>query len=383
MRDGPHPLYFYIGAAPYTGESVRKGEFKNIKSYSQHFSIELNFDDMLRVVKGIKKYQGHPYKARQPAPDTIWESGTVSVKKYFDGGLGDFQNNNNDAILLVPSLVNRSDILDLCENRSLARWLVQRGYKTYLLDWGGTSDHRQDFDIDDAVQKYIVEAVTKVCGDAASGVSVIGYCMGGTLSLAAAALNPDLINRLVVMAAPWDFHSHNIVLSQRVREWAPFVLPIIEERGYLPAAWTQALFASIDPVNAAEKFIRFSKLPEDSVESKLFVAVEDWLNDGVDLSGKIAIHCIKEWFSKNALVRNEWRVNSNFVRLENIDCPVLVVASTGDYLVPYDSANCVCGLIKNADVKSIKLGCGHVSMIAGKRAVEDVWQPIATWLKTS
>ena len=36
--------------------------------------------------------------------------------------------------------------------------------------------------------------------------------------------------------------------------------------------------------------------------------------------------------------------------------------------------------LKNAQTDILKLDCGHISLIAGSRAVETVWKPIAHWL---
>ena len=45
----------------------------------------------------------------------------------------------------------------------------------------------------------------------------------------------------------------------------------------------QALFAAVDPLVALRKFTRFAALPQTAPPAQHFVALEDWLNDGVPL----------------------------------------------------------------------------------------------------
>ena len=62
-----------------------------------------------------------------------------------------------------------------------------------------------------------------------------------------------------------------------------------------------------------------------------------------------------------------------------IDIPVMIVASRKDKLVEYDSAIDIIKHIPHAIV--IEPDCGHIGMIAGGQCVDQVWRPIADWMK--
>jgi len=61
--------------------------------------------------------------------------------------------------------------------------------------------------------------------------------------------------------------------------------------GKVPVKAIQTLFYVLDPFSAVRKFIRFANLDPDSSEARCFVALEDWINDKVPLSIRVARSC--------------------------------------------------------------------------------------------
>ena len=372
FRTGPHPLPIHLGMA-----AAAKSD---IQEYVSQYAPLIGQEELSEIIRGIQLYQRHPYKVKRKKRTPVWSEGGACVYRFSREACAAIDS-RRQPVLLVPSLVNTCDILNLCPERSLTQWLADRGHQTYLLDWGETSQYPQDKNIEGIVRGRLCAAIENIADQTGGPVTIVGYCMGGTLSMAAASVLPEKIGRIVLMAAPWDFHTRNQVLSERVRTWSPLVTGIIEERGYLPAEWTQALFATLDPSGSAKKFARFARMEPDSGKAKLFVAVEDWLNDGVNLAAEIATHCLQQWFARNAPQKGEWKISGRAVNLENIECPILIVASTGDHLVPYDAAACISESLSGTKAEIIRLDCGHISLIAGSKAIETVWTPIAEWME--
>ena len=102
---------------------------------------------------------------------------------------------------------------------------------------------------------------------------LLGYCMGGTLSMAPAVLWPELVGSLTLLASPWDMHAGENSLSERVQFWAGSVASGLESKGFVPAAWLQGLFASLDPEMTLNKFTRFVDVKPGSSEELMFVAL--------------------------------------------------------------------------------------------------------------
>ena len=64
----------------------------------------------------------------------------------------------------------------------------------------------------------------------------------------------------------------------------------------MPVDLLQMLFTALDPLLALRKFSRFAALAPGGAEARDFVAVEDWLNDGVPLALPVARECLGGWY---------------------------------------------------------------------------------------
>ncbi len=364
MRTGPHPLPIHIGMATSAWPVMSQAEGVSL---SQEMA-----GGMEKMLRGIRKYQEHPYKPEQEALPLVWESGTVTVGKCEAV-------EQTGALVIVPSLINRSSILDLCEERSFTRWMAGQGITVYLLDWGDVSQDPEQNDIDALVLQRLVPALEVVSEMEGGPVAALGYCMGGTLLLSAAVHVPDSVARLVMLAAPWDFHAGQQDLLNRIKFWAPSTTSYIDAGVPLPVEGIQTLFASLNPIMGARKFASFDDMEPDSAAARLFVAVEDWLNEGVALPAQVAKHCLERWFSANEPGQGQWGVGEKVIDPASVKAPTLIVTSKKDRLVEYEQAACLKGLMPDATILNPE--CGHIGMIAGAQSIKKVWQPIADFLK--
>lgn len=327
---------------------------------------------MQRVLVGIQKYQNFPFSRPDMPICTQWHSGEVKIVTPSAPQSG------SPAILLVPSMVNKSTIFDLLPERSLVRWLNSQGINASILDWGEPARDEGQRTIDSLVATRLVPAIEAYAQGKGAPVHVLGYCMGGTLLVGAAQIAARHIQSLLFLASPWDFHAGAQELLARVRFFAPQAGPRIAEKGYLPMDWMLDLFASLRPEAAVKKFADFAAENMCADAANLFVAVEDWLNDGVDLPAETARECIEKWFLDNAPAAGGWCVNNIAVDPGQLEIPSLIIGSRQDRLVDYESAAALHARMKKSVM--IDADCGHVGMIAGGKAIDNVWRPIAQWV---
>jgi hypothetical protein len=110
-------------------------------------------------------------------------------------------------VVLVPSLINPPRILDLDEQVSLTGAISRMGRRSLLLDWGD-ADNRSDLSVTGHIEELLIPLLRSMSEPAA----LLGYCLGGTMSIAAANLAP--VSRVVTLAAPWHFTGYlNIVVN--------------------------------------------------------------------------------------------------------------------------------------------------------------------------
>jgi polyhydroxyalkanoate synthase len=316
---------------------------------------------------GIRAWHTHPWQRDLPDAPERWHEGTARLLDY--GGDG-------PVVLFVPSLVNRWTVLDLMDGHSMLRWLAEHGAHPMLLDWGKPEP---GFTLTDHIAGRLVRAMD-AARDPGGKLVLAGYCMGGTFATAAAALRPDLVNGLALLAAPWDFHAGDVERLHKLTATCALLDPLLRDVETVPVDLLQALFALDDPAAVAEKFRQFSRLDPDSGAARLFVALEDWLNDGVPLSGTTARECLRDWYRDNLPMRGEWRIAGLTIDPASIRVPAFAAVPRRDRIVPPESARALARLLPGMTL--VEPDSGHVGMTAGRSAARVLWEPLRDWLRT-
>lgn len=303
------------------------------------------------VLAGVRAYQTHPYRRTLAPPQTLATIGSVRLLDY--GGSG-------PPAVFVPSLVNPPSVLDLAPDNSLLRWLATQGVRPLLVDWG--SPGAQEFGL--SIDGYVDLRLQPLLADVGAA-AVVGYCLGGTMALAAAMSKPP--RRLALVATPWKFTGYGTEGREIADAW-PSMEAASTPLGAVPMDLIQPMFWRLDPAGTAAKFERFAQLAADSDAARAFVALEDWANDGPPLSLPAARQCFADFYGADAPGSGRWRGEAQTLR-----CPVLNLVSTRDRIVPAAAAPKV--------GERLDIDAGHVGMIVGSRARALVWEPLRDWLK--
>lgn len=283
-------------------------------------------------------------------------------------------------VFVIPSLINRSYILDLDTDHSWLRALAAKGLRPMLLDWGRAGASERALDMSGYLITRIAPALETALRIGGQPVATVGYCMGGLLALAAAARWPASIRAVALLATPWDFHAgRNPKEAQaHVSAIETWLAPWLKEGAALPVDVLQALFALMQPVGMVEKFRRFAGMNPHSEAARRFVLVEDWLNDGVPLPGLVARDGLHDWYRDNLPAQGLWQIAGQTCRAQDIRQPALVIVPGQDRIVPPDSARALARDLPHATLNETALG--HIGMIASRRAPRLVWDPLAQWL---
>jgi polyhydroxyalkanoate synthase len=258
---------------------------------------------------------------------------------------------------LIPSIINPPNILDLDPDVSLANALKTSG-RVLLLDWGKAMDRAQ-YDLSGHVEDLLLPLMRQV-GEPAT---LIGYCLGGTMALAAAALASAAA--VVTLASPWHFEAYPLAARSSLATLWRQSAPVAERIGALPIEVLQAAFWSLDPGRVVAKYARLPELPADSDELRRFVALEDWANGGEPLPLPAARELLVDLFERNLSGKGQWlgRVLPS--------CPTLHFAAAEDRIVPTETA---------AEGDRIDCPAGHVGMIIGRSAPMHLHGPLREWL---
>lgn len=325
------------------------------------------------LIAGIAAYRRHPWRRDVIDPPAIWSEGGSRLLDYGSAAAGGIP------VLFVPSLINRAYVLDLREGGSMLRWLAGHGVRPLLLDWGWPGEIERRFGMTDYVAGRLERALIATAQTVGAPPVLAGYCMGGTLAVAAAQRRPDLIAGLALLAAPWDFHAPDPQRAAQVAQTLPFLEPAMAISQALSVDLLQSLFALPDPWSIADKYRGFAHLDQDSPRARLFVALEDWLNDGIPLAAPVARVCLGEWYGQNTPALGRWRIAGQAVDPTTVRLRSFVAVPGKDKIVPPESARPLARLIPGAVLH--EPAAGHIGMAAGGRAEQELWRPLLEWLR--
>jgi poly(3-hydroxyalkanoate) synthetase len=324
------------------------------------------------LLAGIAAYRRHPYARNLPDPPAVWTEGGSRLLDYAASGA------EGPPVVFVPSLVNRAQVLDLMEGRSLLRFLAGQGVRPLLLDWGWPGEAERAFTLTDYVAGRLERALTALPGP----VVLVGYCMGGLLALAAAIRRPDRVAALGLLATPWDFHPtpEDATRAAAAAALLPGLEPLMDAAGTLPVDVIQGLFAGLDPFGIPRKFRAFARLDPATPQAALFVALEDWLNDGVPLAAPVARETLGGWYGANTPARLNWRIAGGVVDPAAARLPAFLAIPHRDRIVPPASARALAARLPPGAVLH-QAEAGHIGMAAGSAAEHALWRPLLLWLR--
>ena len=149
--------------------------------------------------------------------------------------------------ILVPSLINPPHILDLDPEVSLAAAIAGMNRHVLLLDWGEARE-RAGLTVSGHVEQLLL-ALLRELGEPPA---LVGYCLGGTMAIAAANLAP--VERVVTLAAPWHFAAYPAAGRASLQSMWRHARAAAEALGALPMEVLQAAFWSLDPERTVTKF---------------------------------------------------------------------------------------------------------------------------------
>jgi polyhydroxyalkanoate synthase len=252
--------------------------------------------------------------------------------------------------VLIPSLINPPHVLDLDSEVSLADAIASFGRSVLLLDWGPASARSRL-----SVAGHVEQLLLPLLRDVGEQAALIGYCLGGTMAIAAANLVPA--ERLVTLATPWDFSTYPAEGRSSLEQLWDHARPAAEALGAMPMEVLQSAFWSLDPQRTVEKFAKLASLDRDSANFRRFVALEDWANEGEPLPIPAARELIEDFFGANLPGSGQWLVGGKAMT-DHLPLPMLHCTATGDRITPAQTAPAGAGQLLNLD-------SGHVGMIVG------------------
>lgn len=312
-----------------------------------------DLENIHKFLKGVDKFYTQ-FERRRTENKVIWQEGSTEVTEH--------GSKSKVSIFFIPSLINKSYILDLSEETSLVNYFITHGFKVYVINFTEPNDDESSMGFTD-YQQRIIRAISDICG--CNEVITIGYCLGGVFSCSIASSNKINIIQQILIATPWDLsHLNNPLVFNNFKL-------LMESMDKVPPAMIQLFFSYLAPTRIWNKFCQFSTLKEQSEIDK-FLAIEQWINDGISLSKKFGLEAI-EMITDNSLSK------TTYLQICNI--PSLIINGSEDNIAPIASSAPLYALLENKEIIVEKTG--HIGLILSKLSQEKIWPKMLKFITNS
>jgi polyhydroxyalkanoate synthase len=282
-------------------------------------------------------------------------------------------------ILLVPSLINRWYILDLREGASLVAGLLAAGLDVYCLDWGVPEAEDRYLGWDDVLARLARATRVVRRNSGHTRVGVLGYCMGGTLTAIHAALQPEEMAALVLLAGPIDFAGGGLLRRMVDRRW--FDADAVADAGNVHPLQMQAGFVALRPTLDLVKLMSMPELAIDPAARAAYLALEEWAQDNIPFPAQAYRTYIRQLYQDNELVAGEHVARGRRVHLSRISCPTMVIVAERDTICPAPAATALCQRVGTRDSQVLSVPGGHVGAVVGSKASRVMVPALSAWLR--
>jgi polyhydroxyalkanoate synthase len=334
---------------------------------------------MKRMVKAAQVLTMEAEPEVGPTPkEVVWTKNKTKLYRYFSEQPKKYP----IPLLMVYALINKPYVLDLTKGGSLIEYLVNRGFDVYLLDWGTPGYEDRNMKLDDFIIDYIPRAVQKVMNTSkVKEVSILGYCMGGTMTSIFAALYPELpIRNLIFMTSPFDFERAG-AYGDMLNEQYFNIDKVVDTLGVIPPEMIDFGNKLIKPMaNFYGPFMSLVDRADNDSFVKSFRLLQKWLNDGIPFPGEAYRQWIRDFYQKNKLIKGELVVRGRKVNLERITANVLNLSGKNDLIAQPHQVEALMNAISSKDKQYKNLPMGHTSITFGRQASQITYPTIGDWL---
>ena len=283
-------------------------------------------------------------------------------------------------LLIVYSLVNRYDMIDLQPDRSIVRRLLDLGADLYVIDWGYPTQSDRWTTMEDYVDALGDCADVIRARYGLEKIDVLGICQGGFFTLCYAALNPERVRNLITMIVPVDFDLDQTLMAKLARNTD--VDRMVDTLGNVPGRLIAQQFLMRSPfAQYIQKYADLVDLFEDHDGLMTFLRMEKWINDSPDHPGETFRTWIKDCYQQNKLVKGTFALGGRAINLQNVTMPILNLYGERDDIVEPASSASLGSYVGSQDVTVRSFPVGHIGMYVSGKTQQKLPKTIVEWLE--
>ncbi|MCY4316010.1 MAG: class I poly(R)-hydroxyalkanoic acid synthase [Roseovarius sp.] len=273
-------------------------------------------------------------------------------------------------VVLFPPWINKYYILDLKEQNSLVKWIVDKGYTLFVVSWVNPDSSYSDIGMEDYIEDGFLTAIKvakSITGQ--DKVNSVGYCIAGTtlhlvLSLLAKR-GDDSVQSATFFTALTDFSDQGEFTPFLQDDFIDGIEAEVAEEGILRSfimSRTMSFLRSNDLVYTPA--IRSYMMGETPPAFDLLY----WNGDGSNLPGKMTMKYLRELCQGNRYVKDGIELCGERLHISDVKIPIMAIACETDHIAAWK--NCYQGLVQtfSSNRTFILSGSGHIAGIVNPPA---------------
>jgi polyhydroxyalkanoate synthase subunit PhaC len=291
-------------------------------------------------------------------------------------------------VLLVPPLAAPASCFDLRRGCSVAEHLLAAGHRTYVVDYGPIAFGDRNLGIEHWVDDVIPKAIEAVSADAGGAqVQIVGWCLGGIMTLLVAAGGTQPIRSVAVVASPFDTTQVPLVAPLRpLANLAGGGVGTIAYRalGGAPAPLVKRMYR----LAGFDKYVMKPLTLAANLDDREFLAqveaVDHFMANMLAYPGRTFGQIYHRMLRRNDLADGRFELAGRAIDLADVRVPVLSIAGEGDGIAPRKAVHHVAELLPNApDVRIATAPGGHLGVLTGRAARRTTWRLIDDFLRAT
>ena len=281
---------------------------------------------------------------------------------------------NERPILITPPWINKYYILDLRENNSYIKWLVDQGHTVFIISWVNPGKELADKSFDNYMLEgplAALEAVEKATGQ--RSVNMVGYCIGGTLlACALAYMKASKTKKWKNRVASATFLTTLVEFSD-VGDIAVFIdekqvaalEETMNERGYLEGGEMAGSFSTLRSSDLIWSFVINNYLmgKEPFPFDLLY-----WNSDSTRMPAAMHSYYLRNMYMENKLVEpGGLTMGGVSIDLTKIDVPVYLVSARDDHIAPWKTTY-KATQVYSGEIRFVLSASGHIAGVVNPPA---------------
>lgn len=300
----------------------------------------------------------------------VREQAGVALRCYDDAA------RESPAVLIVPAPIKQPWLWDLDPKVSVVRRLLERRLKVYVVEWRPAPP---EYGLADYAERLLL-ACLEATG--AARVVVLAHSLGGLLAAIFAALHPQRVQCLALLASPLHFGAETPVLEAMAAALRTDELP-----DALPGSFLSLASANAAPhVFGTERALDAVLSSTDPAALRIHLLVERWTLDELALPRRFIAELATQCLREDRFVRGELQVGGRRALPSSLEAPLLCVVDPRCPLVPPAAMLPFIEAVASRDKtlleyeREVGVALQHVGPLVGRNAHARLWPRILDWI---